>query len=95
MPLAQALDTANTGPRSPNSIETWAEAALAISIGTKKGEMRSQRSVGPTARVVSSTVMMPPMPLAMMTPVRARTSGSSGSRASAQASRAATMAKWA
>ncbi len=95
LPLAHADATANTGPRSPNCIEMCADAAFAISIGTKNGEMRSHFSPGPTSNVVFSTVMIPPIPVATMAPVRARTSGSSGNLASSIASLAATSAIWA
>ncbi len=81
--LAQALATENVGPRIPCFIDTLPEAALAMSIGTKKGEIRSYAPVGDVARTVSSTVMMPPIPVAMMTPVSCRTAGSTGKFASA------------
>ena len=37
----QALETANTGPRTPNSMATALTGALTITLGTLKGCMRA------------------------------------------------------
>jgi len=68
-PVAHAVATAVLGPRMPNRIDTFPDAALTINRGTVNGLTR------PTPResrifFCSSSVSIPPIPLPMITPQR-------------------------
>ena len=69
-----------------------AGAALAISIGMKKGVTFDHVPFSLALSELSQNVMMPPMPVPMTPPTRALNSSSVGSLASSIASRAATKA---
>ena len=91
-PVAQAVTTAWFGPLKPYLIETWPEARLIRAEGMKKGEMR--RDLPATASAEASWIASrPPMPEPIITPVRQRSSSSSGAQPeSVTASAAATSA---
>ena len=81
----QAETVHRFGPVKPNRIAMWPLAAFAIRAGTMNGETRP----GPfsrSTRCCASSVWMPPMPVAKITP--ARSEGTSGWPASSQASAA-------
>ena len=67
LPEAQAVETQDSGPFSPSSIDTWAAAMLAITQGMKSGDTRSTpRS---SARSVwEPKLSRPPMPLPTSAP---------------------------
>jgi len=89
---AQAEATAKVCPWMPWRIETAAAAALGMYIGIPSGEIR----IGPFSRITSRlvcTVVKPPMPVAMIRPIRIGSYDiASGQPASAIASSAATTA---
>ena len=90
-PEAQAETGVWAPARAPSSMEMLAAEEFAISIGTVKGLTRR----APRSRTTShwsSVVQMPPMPVPTTTP--RRVGSTSGAPASAQASRAATIAYW-
>ena len=60
---AQAVTTVSHGPWKPNRIEIAAAPALAIIIGTRKGETRPGPFLSHT-RTCSTRVWNPPTPLA-------------------------------
>ncbi len=93
-PDAQAVEIQDSGPFRPSSMETWAPAMLAMTMGMKSGETRS----GPRSSqrsVCSTKVSRPPMPLPTITPVRARMPSEIARSASSTAIRAAATASWA
>ena len=89
---AQADATANACPWMPCRIDTAAAAALGMYIGIPSGEIR----IGPFSRITSRfvcTVVKPPIPVAMISPMRIGSYGwPSDQPASAIASSAATTA---
>ena len=92
VPAAQAVAIVSHGPCQPARMETWAAPALAIIIGTRKGETRRAPFSWNTP-ICSSSVSRPPTPVPKMTPER---SGSAPrSPASASAMSAAATENWA
>ena len=90
---AQAVTTAAFGPFSPWRIETWPGAALAIILGTKKGETRSGPLVVSSVNWASISAK-PPIPDPRMQPIRVGSSSSSDSPESSKAISAAATANW-
>src|SRR4051794_21791305 len=88
---AQAVATAEFGPRSPQRIEIWPLAALTISLGMVNGLIRD----GPLVIIAEcwvSNSLSPPMPDPMITPQEWGGRGSNAIPASSTADRLAAMA---
>src|SRR3954469_12823283 len=88
---AQAVATAEFGPRRPHRIETWPLAALTISLGIVNGLIRD----GPLVIIAECCVsnsLRPPMPEPMITPQACGGRVSKSIAASATAERLAAMA---
>jgi hypothetical protein len=92
VPAAQAVTVVSQGPCSPKRIEMPAAPALAIIMGTRKGETR-RGSFWWYVRIWSSSVSRPPTPVPMSTPARAGLTPRSP--ACSTAMEAAAMAIWA
>ena len=76
-PVEQAVTTEWFGPLKPNRIDTWPLTRLIRLAGMKNGlTRRGPRCSSSTA--VSAMVLRPPMPEPISTPVRSRSSSSSG-----------------
>ena len=86
---AQAVTVASQGPRQPQRMEMAAPAALAIIMGTRKGETR-RAPFSWRRTICSSSVCRPPTPVASSTPDRSRSAprGPASSRAMAAAAMA-------
>src|ERR1039458_3956006 len=69
VPAAHAVEMVSDGPCQPKRIETLAAPALAIIIGTRKGETRPGPFLSQT-RTCSTRVWNPPTPLAELTRTR-------------------------
>src|SRR5919201_830880 len=66
---AQADTCVRLGPLRPNCIETWADAAFAMSMGTRNGDNR----LGPRSSMSTTSLMSvssPPTPVAIAVPTR-------------------------
>ncbi len=76
VPAAQAVQVFSAGPLKPYFIETAADAAFGIIIGTRKGDTRLAPFSNSTP-ICSSRVSMPPIPVPMKTPDLSRSAVSS------------------
>src|ERR1700677_5000141 len=92
--LAQAVATAEFGPRRAQRIDTWPLAALTISLGIVNGLIRDGPLVIIAACWVSNS-LRPPIPEPMITPQDSGGRVSKSIAASAIAAVLAPMANWA
>ena len=92
VPAAQAVQMTSDGPRQPRRMEIPAAPALAIIIGTSRGETRSAPFSLYTPTWLAN-VSKPPTPVAKITPALAGSTASSPAALTAWS--AATMDSWA